>query len=48
MNDEFDGIGGAYVIDDATQTRKRVSGTPLAPAQPEPPADPAPHVPAEE
>lgn len=44
MNDEFAGVGGQYVVDDATQTRRRVEGPP-APASEHPvPAVPAPEV----
>lgn len=48
MNDPFAGMGGSYIVDPKTQTRRRVEGPtadqPKAQPEPEPPAAPAPVV----
>ncbi len=41
MNDEFAGMGGSYVIDDETQTRRLVHRTDQETEQPAAPAVPA-------
>lgn len=51
MRDEFEGVGGSYVVDDATQTRRRIDASieALPPTEPEPAAPATPdQLPAKE